>query len=82
MGPEPGLGPALPLLGCAGLSQKELGTWHTVPGWKEEVGEHCEMGGWMDGWIDGWTDSQVRVEINLFFPELVLLLGSGHSQTG
>lgn len=82
MGHEPGLGPALPLLGRAGLSQKELGTWHTVPGWKDELGEHCEMWGWMDRWIDGRTDSYVRVEINLFFPEPVFLLGSGHSQTG
>ena len=38
--------------------------------------------GWMDGRIDGWTDSHVRLKINLFFPELALLLGSGHSQTG
>lgn len=40
------------------------------------------VGGWKDGWIDGWTDSHVRVAINLFFPELALLLDSGHSHTG
>lgn len=34
----------------------------------------------MDG--ERWMDRHVRVEINLFFPELALLLGSGHSQTG
>lgn len=38
--------------------------------------------GWRDGQIDGWIDSHVRVEINLFYPELVLLLDPGHSHTG
>lgn len=40
------------------------------------------VGGWRDGRTDGWMDSHVRVEINLFFPELALLLDSGHSHTG
>lgn len=53
-----------------------------VPGRKEELGLYCEMDGWRDGRIDGWRDSHVRVEINLFFPELALLLDSGHSHTG
>lgn len=44
---------------CWALSER-AGTWHTVPGWKEEGGRHCEMGGWMDGGMDGWIDGQSR----------------------
>lgn len=51
---------------------------HTWP----EVYNVKWVDGWKDGRIDGWTDSHMRVEINLFFPELALLLDSGHSHTG
>lgn len=58
---------------------KMPGTWSST--WPE-VYIVKWVGGWKDGQIDGWTDSHMRVEINLFFPELALLLDSGHSHTG
>lgn len=36
----------------------------------------------MEGHMDRWRNRHRTAEINLFFPELVLLLDSGHSHTG
>lgn len=67
------------------LSHSSRNAWHpgAVPGWKQvRVCTVNWVNGWRDEQIDGRKDSQVRVEVNLFFPELVLLLDSGHSHTG
>ena len=52
-GTEPGLGPARPLLGRAGLSQKEL-----APGTQCLAGRKrgADTVKWGDGWMGGWMD--------------------------
>lgn len=80
-----------PLFPC-GTEKKEalsisftLKCWHLTQ-YLAEAGARCMLwsGKWMKRWTNRWMDrdSHVRVEINLFFPELALLLASGHIHTG